>query len=774
MEKIKNVGLIVILCISCLMSSCKETQLETTIEGKKNPIDYVNPYIGNISHLLVPTYPTVHLPNSMLRVCPERAEYTSDQISGLPMAITSHRGSSAFNISLFNTPDKLCPIKLYTYDKEIVKPYFYSVSLDEENIDVAYAPSHRSAVYSFNFNKDKGNVVVINTGNGKLEFTDGGIAGYQIIDKGPTIIYLYLEVQQKIKRKGVVANNSMDETLSFVEGHNKALVLVFNNKEVKLRYGISFISVEQARNNLINEIDNYSVDFTANAGRQIWNDALNKIEVEGGSVDDKALFYTSLYRVYERMINISEDGRYYSAFDNKIHDDNGTPFYTDDWVWDTYRAAHPLRVLIDADVEQYMINSYIRMAQQTKEGWMPTFPEITGDSHRMNGNHAVAIVWDAYAKGLRRFDLKAAYEACKGALTKKSLLPWTKVPNTELDLFYQEKGYFPALRVGQEEYIKEVVKGEKRQAVAVTLGTCYDDWCLSQVALELGKKEEYDFFLNRSYNYRSLYNPQTGFFHPKDTAGNFISPFDYRFSGGQGARNYYDENNGWIYRWDVPHNLEDLINLMGSKDNLDRKLDQTYREPLGKSKFDFYAQLPDHTGNVGQFSMANEPSLHIPYIYNYVGKPWKTQKRIRTLIKQWFRNDLMGIPGDEDGGGLSAFVVFSSMGFYPVTPGMPIYNIGSPLFTKVKMKLSSGHVFEIEALNCSLQNKYIQSAILNGKIWDRPWFTHSDIVNGGKLTLMMGDKPNRAWGAAPQNAPPSAEGIRRNVFKYKKMDKSNE
>jgi predicted alpha-1,2-mannosidase len=375
----------------------------------------------------------------------------------------------------------------------------------------------------------------------------------------------------------------------------------------------------------------------------------------------------------------------------------------------------------------------------------------------MNGNHAVAVIWDAYCKGLTDFDLEAAYNACKGAITEKSLLPWKRIPNTEIDEFYKKKGYYPALQPDENEYVEEVRQGEKRQPVAVTLGTSYDYWCLAQIAEKLGKTADYQYFLEHSYNYRNLYNPETAFFHPKDRDGNFIEPFDYRFSGGMGARDYYDENNGWTYRWDIQHNPADLVNLMGSPENFTKNLDATFREPLGKSKFEFYAQLPDQTGNVGQFSMANEPSLHIPYLYNYAGAPWKTQKRIRSLLSLWFRNDLMGVPGDEDGGGMSAFGVFSAMGFYPVTPGLPVYNIGSPLFKNTKIQLGNGKVFEIEAINCSENNKYIQSVTLNGKQWNKAWFNHSDISGGGKLTLIMSNKANREWGNLQNEAPPSAE-----------------
>jgi predicted alpha-1,2-mannosidase len=751
MKKI-SIGFIltVILIVLC---SCKVSESRT-------PVDYVNPYMGNISHLLVPTFPTIHLPNSMLRVYPERADFTSDLLRGLPVVVTSHRGSSAFNISpLTSEYPSLNPVVHYSYDNERITPYRYSVYLDETKIAVDYAPSHQAGIYAITFPDSKSNRLIINTRNGRLETDGNTISGFQTIGAGETKVYLYLETEQEVKNIGALNRQTVNYSQRLVEGRNEALVLDFAEKQVRLRYGISFISSEQARKNLQREIKTYSVDEIAKAGREEWNSALGKIEVEGGCENDKIVFYTSLYRVYERMIHISEDGNYYSATDNQVHSDEGRDFYTDDWIWDTYRAAHPLRILLNPGEEINMIRSYIRMAQHSLDGWMPTFPEVTGDSHRMNGNHAVSVIWGAYCKGLRDFDLEAAYKACKAALTEKSLLPWVKVPNTELDLFYQEKGYYPALKEDEQEYIAEVNQGEKRQAVAVTLGTCYDDWCLAQIAGKLGKEDDYRYFLNRSYNYHNLYNTETAFFHPKDRNGDFIMPFDYRFSGGSGVRDYYDENNAWTYRWDVPHNPADLIALMGSPENFIHHLDRTFREPLGKGKNMFFAQLPDQTGNVGQFSMANEPSLHIPYLYNYAGQPWKTQKRIRMLLKQWFRNDLMGVPGDEDGGGLSAFVVFSAMGFYPVTPASSTYNIGSPQFNRIKMHLDNGRIFEIEAKNCSDENKYIQSATLNGVEWDKPWFNHEDIENGGKLVMIMGSTANKSWGASPEDSPPSAEAF---------------
>ena len=728
-----------------------------TASTQCSPVDYVNPYMGNISHLLVPTYPTVHLPNSMLRVYPGRADYTGDRLSGLPIIVTSHRGRSAFNLSPYQGDESgLKPVITYSYDREHIHPYRYQVYLDDNNIDVDFAPSHQSAVYGLTFEGEGPAYLVFNSCGGQLKSDGKSISGYQFVDS-KTKVYLYAETDKAPQQCGTVGNDGVKYGNMSAEGDMAAIVLAFGNdvKKLGIRYGISFISEEQAKKNLEREIHDYDVASVASLARDKWNEALGKIEVQGATEDDKAVFYTSLYRVHERPINLSEDGHYYSAFDGKVHDDGGHPFYTDDWIWDTYRAAHPLRILIDNERETDIINSYLLMAEQMGNNWMPTFPEVTGDSRRMNSNHAVATVIDAWRKGIHGFDLEKAYEAARKGIEEKTLIPWSAAPAGWLDDFYKQHGYIPALHPGEEETVANVSKWEKRQPVAVTLGTAYDQWCLSQIAAELGKEDDARKYLSASYNYRNVFNPDTRFFHPKDKDGKFILPMDYRYDGGLGVRDYYDENNGYVYRWDVQHNIGDLISLIGGNEVFVSALDSMFNEPLGMSKWSFYSFLPDHTGNVGMFSMANEPSMHIPYLYNYAGQPWKTQKRIRTLLNQWYRNDLMGLPGDEDGGGMSAFVVFSQMGFYPVTPGSPTYNIGSPMFTHVKMDLGGGKTFEIIAHNASSENKYVQSARLNGKELNQPWFNHSDIAEGGLLELEMGPKANKAWGT--KTPPPSAD-----------------
>lgn len=739
------------VAIACTLGACGVQQ----DMPDKAPIDYVDPYIGNISHLLVPTFPTIQLPNSMLRVYPERADYTSELLNGLPIIVTNHRERSAFNLSPYQG-DSLRPVMAYTYDNERLTPYSYSVELDDNRIKAEYALSHQSAQYRITFEPDKPAYVIVNSRNGAIRVGHNFICGRQQLSNN-TNIYLYIEPQEEAIEAGVVENGVIEGSKDLAEGTNVCAAWRFaeGTSAVNLRYGISFISEEQAEKNLRREQKEYNLENLVQTGRDIWNETLGRIRVDGGTEDEKIVFYSSFYRTFERPVCMSEDGRYFSAFDGQVHNDNGTPFYTDDWIWDTYRAAHPLRVLIDRQKEEDIIDSYLRMAEQMGNLWMPTFPETTGDTRRMNSNHAVATVADALAKGLH-VDTVKAYEACRRGIEEKTLAPWSGNPAGWIDAFYHDHGYIPALRPDEQETDPNVHPFEKRQPVAVTLGTSYDQWCLSRIATALGKTEEAAHYLQCSYNYRNLFNPTTSFFHPKDKDGRWIEPFDYRFPGGMGAREYYGENNGWVYRWDVPHNIADLINLMGGNEAFIANLDQMFREPLGRSKYEFYAQLPDHTGNVGQFSMANEPSLHVPYLYNYAGQPWKTQKRIRQMLRTWFRNDLMGIPGDEDGGGMTSFVVFSSLGFYPVTPGFPAYNIGSPLFTRAKITLSNGKVFEIEAQGASDENKYIQSATMNGKEWNKPWFSHDDLKEGGKLVLVMGNHPNKAWGVNAGNVPPSA------------------
>ena len=729
-------NIILFFTVLACMASCSSV---------KEPVDYVNNRIGNISILLVPAFPTTHLPNSMLRMIPAHREFVTDRLQGFPLNVPSHRQGDVLLLMPFcGDVEKLNAGINYRYDQEISKPYRYSVFLDDYGIHADFAPAAKSAVFSFTFEEDGPRAVMLRTtGRGEMSANGNTFSGYENYHGAKH--YFYLEFDRMPAQTG-----SKDV------GRQVAVDAKFDPdvKTVKARYGISYISVDQAKKNLENEIPDFDVDRVATNARNEWNKVLGKIKVEGGTENEKTVFYTALYRSHERMINISEDGKHYNGFDGQVHDDNGVPFWTDDWVWDTYHALHPLQTILNPKEQEEKLASYIRMCEQSPERWMPTFPCVFGDAHCMNGNHAAVIFADALSKNLK-FDVAKAFEGMKHTVLTETMIPWKRGPKTELDDFYHENGWFPAIWPGEEETVKEVNSFEKRQAVAVTQAASYDDWCIAQLAKSLGITEDYDFFLKRSYNYRNLFNKETGFFHPKDRYGKFIEPFDYALSGGIGSRDYYDENNAWTYIWDVHHRIADLIDLFGGAQPFIDQLDRLFATEIPMSKWQYFAVQPDGTGNIGQYVAGNEPSFHIPYLYNYAGEPWKTQKRIRMIMESWFRNDLMGIPGDEDGGGMSAYYAFSAMGFYPVSAGIPIYNIGSPIFSKSTIQLENGKQFTIVAKNASWSNKYIRSAKLNGQPWNKTWFTHDDVVNGGTLELEMGNRPDKQWGTGKDAAPPS-------------------
>lgn len=315
--------LIKYLCITCILCACGSSHQQVI----ETPIDYVNPYMGNISHLLVPTYPTIHLPNSMLRVYPERADYTSDLLHGLPLIVTSHRGSSAFNLSPYQGND-IRPVVDYSYDQEKIYPYYYEVLLEDGQPEIKFVPSHQSALYQINFvQPDQPAYLLINSRNGRIQISEEGfVSGYQQLENN-TRVYLHLEPNIIPVEAGILADGKVTSRNS-AEGQNSCAVLRFaeGTSEVRLRYGISFISEEQARKNMQRELPDYDLQSLALKGRELWNRALSCIEVTGGSEQDKQVFYTSFYRFFERPVCISEDGRYFSAFDGKIHEDNGVPF----------------------------------------------------------------------------------------------------------------------------------------------------------------------------------------------------------------------------------------------------------------------------------------------------------------------------------------------------------------------------------------------------------------------------------------------------------------
>lgn len=709
------------------MVLCFSLPLLSYAESKKSVADYADPTIGGVSVLLETTRQTIHLPNEMLRFVPLRNSMLDDWIDDFALQMPNHRRHWVFGFMPFCTDNSegmwSAPGII---DNEETHPYYYKAQLDDVTFE--FAPSKKSGIIRLTFEgkgqhpirfrsrtaigsycKESNRVVTGTAAFGQPECRENMNA------------YLYAEFDCDL------------QALRQPEPKHLMLTADRQKKVVTMRYGISYIDKEQARENVEREIPQFDFDRVMQEAKKTWEKRLGQVEVSGGTESHKRTFYTALYRCSERMVDINEYGRFFSAWDRKVHTSD-EPFFVDNWLWDTHIALEPLHTILNPDIEVQKINSLIEMYRES--GIIPRFALTSGEWAAMTGNFAAVWMLDAWVKGLR-FDLATAYEGFRKNSLERTMLPWRTGPATPLDTFYNAHGYYPALRPGEPETIPEVdTNWERRQSVSITTVNSYSDWCIAQMAKILGKKEDEKLFTERSLFYRNVFRTDKGMMWPKDDKGEWVEPFNPMHDG----RAYFTENNAYIFNWDVKHDLEGLFTLMGGHKKAEAKLDELFHMGVGTPKFRFYNVLPDATGLMGMFQMGNEPSFHIPYLYDYVGAPWKTQKYIHSLIDTYFIDSYLGMPGDEDGGGMSAFVVFSMMGFFPVTPGTTNYAIGSPFFEKATLHLPSGKSFIIKAKDISKENKYIQSARLNGQPLSMPFLTHEQLMAGGTLELQMGNR----------------------------------
>lgn len=731
---------------------------------QKSPVDYVSPNIGGIGQLLTATIPYVQWPHGMARLAPVmtpeiKDRYLADKIYGFsvgPALLMASNGKIGAKADDYASD--------FDHDFEVTTPYYYEADLQTWGIRAELTATSQAAYFRFTFTASAHSHLVLSLqGDGELEVRGKNtVEGSQLINgpiartaaSGDTRQYFYAEFSRPFDGYQTWNHGQLSVT-SRQSGGDVGFVSDSPSKAgevVEVRVGISYISVDQARSNLEREIPAWNFETVKANTRAVWNRALGDIQIEGGTQRQRTIFYTALYRSLLRMTDITEDGKYFSGFDHKVHEAEGYDFYVDDGLWDTYRSLHPLQLLLDATRQEDMIRSYLRMYEQS--GWMPSFPSAAGEQAVMIGHHAAILILDAYEKGYRDFNVQEAYAAMRKNATEATMLPWQRGPLTSLDRIYFQKGFFPALAAGQEETVPEVT-GERRQAVSVTIENAYDDWCVSVLAEALRKQADAAYFGKLADNFRNLWNPAIGFMAPKSSDGKWVEPFDPDLGGGQGGRDYFTEMNAWVYTFGVQYDVAGLIHLMGGREAFNAKLDRLFVEQYGTSKYRFLNQFPDATGLIGQYAQGNEPSFHVPYLYDFSGEPWKTQRRVREIMNIWYGDGPLGIPGDEDGGAMSSWYVLSAMGFYPACPGSPVYEIGSPIFARSAIRMANGKEFVIVARNVSAQNKYIQSAQLNGKPLKKPWFPHSAIANGGELDLEMGDHPNLKWGSAPEDAPPS-------------------
>ena len=696
----------------------------------KNLVKYVNPNIGTVGHLLTATSPTVYYPHGIMQISPNftpgiNDRYLADKIYSFPVGPISVIACRQNNYENFEPKNFASS---FDHDLESACPHMYSVFLETPKIQTVYSVTKHSAIFEFDFFDAGGDIILsMNEADTKIEddiiFTKGK---YFAVDTYAVCMFSKKPGDIKILNKFKNRNGTTTSIYKFG----------FKGGKVQMKAGISFIDSQQALYNLNHEIPGFDIEKIINTGVNVWNKELNKIVVSGLE-KDKRIFYTAMYRALARPYNLSEYGRYYSNYDKKIHDDDGHEFYCGDGLWDTFRCMHPLQLILDPKVHEDILASYIRMYEQS--GVMPNFPYPAKDNAFMIGFHSASLFADAYAKQID-FDIEKAYEGVRKNVFERSMLPWVDAPSTELEQVYYSEGFFPALAPGQKEWVPEVHDFEGRQAVSVTLEHSYTDWCAYILAKALGKDDDAEILLKRSKNYQNVFNKSTKFMSPKTADGEFIKDFNPKLSGGQGGRLYFSENNSWTYTFSVFHDIAGLIELFGGKEEFAKRLDDLFVENLGTSKYDFLKWFPDSTGLIGQYSMGNEPSFHIPYLYNYVGESHKTQRKIHEIINMWFHDHPLGICGDEDGGAMSAWLVFSAIGIYPVCPGKPEYDIGSPLFDEIIINTKEAKL-KIIADGASDKRKYINSMDLSTRILETPVLKHEDLYKDTVLKLEMTKLP---------------------------------
>jgi len=719
-----------LLFLSLSILSCSRTD--------KQPVDCVNPHIGGIGHLLVATSPDVKWPQGSVRLAPYTTpgitdKYLADKIYAFPMRESSHRRRpvTAWIMAtcgkLRVRPEEIA--SSFDHDFETATPYYYAVTLEDHEIQAECTVTEHCALYRFTFPQSAQAHILSGLSSGtEVEIlSDQAVAVQEPSRDGSA--FLYLEFSKPFLRRGTWKESRIDSNALRQAGDRIGVFASYqtaSNEQILVRIGFSDQDRDQAVRRVKQEIPKWNFEAVREAARRVWNQSLQTVSVQGGTEKERIKFFTALYRV------------------------NGG-----EGLW---RA-------MGLDVEEQNRRA-IAYAGRSSEQVVPSRHAIRAMFMHQN----IGFIASAYLRGLRGFDVERAYANMKMEFMGSTKIPWRVGPSTELDVFYLNHGFFPALPAGRAEWVSQVDPFEKRQSVTVTLQAAYESWCLAQMARELGKEEDWAFFSDHARDYQKVYRHELGFMAPRTADGRWVDPFDPKWSGGLGGREYFAENNSWSYTWYVPHDVQGLIDLMGGRERFVERLDALFVEQYDRpdGKFRFLAQFPDETGLIGQYSHGNEFTRHIPYLYNYAGAPWKTQRRVRQIMDIWYGTGPLGLCGDEASGLMCRWYVFAALGLSPanlVCPNYPVWLISSPIFERTVLALPNGGSFTILAKNSSAQNKYIQSAKLNGEPWDKPWFHHSYLRQGGSLQLVMGAKPNRQWGRLPESAPPSFSSLQQSKGK---------
>ena len=741
-----------------LLTLCTIVLFTLNSYSKSDPVvDFVNPLIGSALKGDGGISPFVGPPFAMINFMAQTREnkigsmpyvYDDRSIMGFlatrqPAVWMGDYGYVSIMPQIGKQIEVLPEKRQMTFDhrNEVSKPYYYSVLMnatDGQLIKGEIASSSHCGLLRFTFPKSDNSRLIIQGINLNPTLTDWcndytdrllKLSGWVQVDTihneiigynpdrhsaklGPDLPnfkgYFVIKFNKKMKGWGTWSGSDIYKRQTEQFGIRMGAYISFStnkNENVMASIATSLISLDQARQNLATEIHDWNFEKLMTSTKQIWENKLSAIQVENVSLDEKAIFYTALFHCYQFPRDISEYGRYYSAFDDKVH--KGFSF-TDYSLWDTFRAFHPLMTLLEPKLTGDWITGFLQTYQQS--GWMPMWPN-PAETNIMIGTHADAVISDAYMKGIRNYDVNLAYEAMR----KNAMVP----PDSDTKRKYSDRDCWTSFegRAGASYYhsIGYVPEDKTSESVSRTLEYGLDDWCIAQVAKDMGKTFDYEQLMRWSENYKNIYNKDKGFMQARNYSGKWFSSENENAGMTEGSK--------WTYLFCVMQDVPGMIELMGGNENFVTKLDRNFKE--------------------NHYRHDNEPGHHYIYLYNYCGQPWKTQELVRTHTSQNYHNAPDGLVGNDDLGQMSAWYLFSTMGFYPVTSGSNDFAIGAPQFPliKINLKVKNNKLLTIRANNLSKENKYIKAAYLDNKRIERPFINYFDLIKASELRFEMTDKP---------------------------------
>ena len=707
--------------------------------------EYVNPFIG--TDFTGNTYPGAQAPFGMVQLSPDNGLPGWDRISGYFYPDSTIAGFSHTHLSGTGAGDlydiSFMPVtlpykeadaplgihSLFSHDEETASAGYYQVRLKDYDINVELTATERCGIQRYTF-PEADAAIFLNlrkamnwdfTNDTRIEVVDSvTIQGYRFSDGWARDQHIYF----RTRFSKPFASVQLDTAAVIKDGKRigSSAIARFDfhtsaGEQILVTTAISGVSMEGAARNLAAEAPADDFDKYLAVTRKNWNEQLSKVEIKSNDIDEKVKFYTALYHsMLAPTIYSDMDGAYYGP-DKQVHQADGWTNYSTFSLWDTYRAAHPLYTYIEPQRVNDMVKSFLAFSEQN--GRLPVWNFYGSETDMMIGYHAVPVIVDAYLKEIGDFDPKKALAAC--------------VATANIDEYrgiglYKKYGYVP--------YDVTDHYNSENWSLSKTLEYAYDDYCIARMAEKLGEKQIADEFYKRSRNYKNVYNSQTTFMQPRNNKGSFIedfSPDDYT--------PHICESNGWQYFWSVQQDVDGLISLVGGKERFAQKLDSMFTyNPSADEDLPIFS-----TGMIGQYAHGNEPSHHVIYLFNAVGQPWKTQKYAAEVMHELYKNTPAGLCGNEDCGQMSAWYVFSAMGFYPVDPVSGRYEIGTPMYPEMKMHLDNGKTFTVLAPTVSEENIYIQSVKLDGKPYDKSYITHEQIMNGSVFEFEMGNKPGAVW-----------------------------